>query len=103
MNQQTHVVSVLPSVSEAMRDHRLPHTTRVMLWFLMSRLDLHEYREVKVMSLAHEMRIKERTANDALLRLAREGYIDMHHKQRPRAFRLLWSRRSPDATAVTET
>jgi hypothetical protein len=90
------MLAVVPSVAEAMRDHQLPHVTRVALWHLMARLDVHEYREVKVASLAVEMRIKERTANDALLRLAHAGYLEMHHKQRPRAFRLLWSRRRVD-------
>jgi hypothetical protein len=89
-------ISVPPSVAEAMRDHQLPLVARVTLWHLASRLDLYEFREVKAASLACEMRIKENTASQTLLRLASAGYLDMHEKQRPRAYRLLWSRRQPE-------
>lgn len=80
-------------VLQALDDHKLPDIDRLVMWHLRLRLDFVEYREVKVASLAHEMRRKERTVNHALDRLTAVGYLDQHTRSRPRAFRFPWSRR----------
>lgn len=80
--------SVPPVVEQALSDVDLPHVCRLAMWHLRLRLDVWHYVEVKAASLALEMRVKERTCMDALDRLTRDGYLDEHHKQRPRAFRL---------------
>jgi DNA-binding GntR family transcriptional regulator len=83
----------LPTVViQALDDTQLPMIARVTMWHLRERLDVVHYVEVKVASLAMSMRVKERTLNDALVRLAAEGYLDVHQKQRPRAYRFPWSR-----------
>ena len=79
-------------VEQALNDVQLPHVARLTMWDLRLRLDGVHYVEVKVASLAFEMRVKERTANDALLRLVDDGYLDVHAKQKPRAYRFPWSR-----------
>jgi hypothetical protein len=83
-------------VEQALSDVHLPHTARLVMWHLRARLDGMHYIEVKVASLAMEMRVKERTASDALVRLTEDGYLDVHPKQRPRAYRLPWSRLHAD-------
>lgn len=82
-------------VLQAMDDVRLPSTARFAMWHLRNRLDIVRFNEVKVASLASEMRVKERTLGDALARLAAEGYLDVHAKQRPKAYRFPWSRMGP--------
>jgi len=86
-------VSSVPTVVEqALSDVELPHVCRLAMWHLRARLDGLHYIEVKVASLAAEMRVKERTALHALNRLVLAGYLDEHARQRPRAFRLPWAR-----------
>jgi hypothetical protein len=81
-------------VLQALDDTQLPHVARLAMWHLRLRLDLLEYREVKGESLAAEMRVKERTALDALALLTARGYLDMRPMlRRSRGYRLLWSRR----------
>lgn len=83
----------LPTVVvQALDDTQLPPVARLTMWHLRERLDVIHYVEVKVASLALSMRVKERTLNDALIRLAHEGYLDVHQRQRPRAYRFPWSR-----------
>lgn len=83
----------LPTVViQALDDTQLPAIARLTMWHLRERLDVVHYTEVKVASLALVMRVKERTLNDALVRLSDEGYLDPHAKQRPRAYRFPWSR-----------
>jgi DNA-binding transcriptional ArsR family regulator len=79
-------------VAQALDDVQLPHVCRLAMWHLRLRLDGVHYVEVKAASLASEMRVKERTVSLALERLTQDGYLDEHHKQRPRAFRLPWAR-----------
>lgn len=87
--------SVPPSVAEALSDTALRPMTRLAMWYLVSRLDLQEFREVKTLSLAAEMKIEDVTAGRCLRDLVAAGYIELHPILKPRAFRLYWSRRRP--------
>lgn len=82
-------------VSAALDDTRLTDTARLAMWHLRLRLDLLEYREVYVESLAAEMHRKPRTVNYAVEELITAGYLDAHAKRRPRALRFPLSRRIP--------
>ncbi len=87
------------SVRQALGDVQLPPNARLMMWHLSARLHVMEYREVKLSSIAMEMRIRETTAGQVLSRLVSEGYLDEAPGRRPRAFRLQWSRRQDKALA----
>lgn len=87
--------AVPPVVAEALGDTSLPPFARLAMWHLASRLDVHEFREVKIISLAHEMRCKDVTGGEVVRRLIAEGYLDLHPKRKPRALRLPWTRRRP--------
>lgn len=82
-------------VSAGMDDVTLSDTARLTLWYLRKRLDLLQYTEVYVESLASEMRRKDRTVNYAIEELIAAGYLDAHAKRRPRALRFPLSRRIP--------
>lgn len=79
-------------VAQALDDVALPHAARLAMWHLRERLDVVHFTVVKVASLSAAMRVKERTVNDALHRLASDGYLDVHAKQKPKAYRFPWSR-----------
>jgi hypothetical protein len=81
-------------VIQALDDVRLPPLARLCMWHLTKRLDVHEYREVKIISLAHEMRCKDVSAGEVVRRLIADGYLDEHHIRKPRALRFPISRRS---------
>ena len=95
-------MSGLPEVvRQALDDVQLPATARLMMWHLAQRLDLAEFREVKLSSLAHEMRIKETTTGQWLGILVERGYLDVRPiERRSRAYRLPWSRRTSRALAA---
>lgn len=60
--------SNLPRVVEqALDDVHLPAVARLMMWHVVKRLDLFEYREVKLASIAAEMRVKETTGGVSFL------------------------------------
>ncbi len=88
-------------VMQALDDTRLPPMARLCMWHLTRHLDVIEYREVKVVALAHEMRCKDVTAGQMLRRLIADGYLDEHHIRKPRALRLPQSRRTAAARATT--
>ena len=72
-----------------------------MMWHLLDRLDLFEFREVKLASIAAEMRIKETTAGQMLALLSERGYLDLKASgRRSRAYRLPLSRRTAKALAA---
>lgn len=86
-----------PSVAEALSDHSLPASTRILMWYLCQRLDVHEWRAVKQGSLAHEARYKNSTVSGGLAQLVRCGYLDARNDERRlRAYRLLWTRLRPE-------
>ena len=87
-------------VEQALRDFSLPPMARLMMFHLADRLDIVEFREVKGASLANEMRIHETTAGHMLTVLVERGYLDESARRKPRAFRLLWSRRLSVARAA---
>lgn len=91
---------VTESVRQALGDVQLPPLARLMMWHLAARLDVFEFREVKLASIGSEMRIRETTAGQMLTRLVAEGYLDEAPQRRPRAFRLMWSRRQSRAIAA---
>ena len=62
-------------VVQALDDLTLPPAARLMMWHLRLRLDFVVYREVKGASIAHEMRIKERTAHQSLTTVVGRGYL----------------------------
>lgn len=84
-------------VRQALDDVQLPPTARLMMWHLVVWLDLVEYRELKGITIAHDMRIRETTAGQTLTLLVQRGYLDEAptggRGGRPRAFRLPFSRR----------
>jgi hypothetical protein len=81
-------------VLQAARDMSLPPMAQRIMWCLSDRLDLTEYREVKLESLANMARCKKTTAGELLTLLVGAGYIDEKPlARRSRAFRLMWSRR----------
>ena len=86
-------------IRQALDDVHLTHVARLAMWHLQSRLDVVDFIEVYVVSLAHEMRVKERTAGNALRELVERGYLLEHESRKPRAYRFPWSRRRPDAVA----
>jgi hypothetical protein len=88
------------SIMQAMDDVHLTQTARLAMWHLRLRLDVVEYREVKLISLASEMREKERNIGNALALLVARGYLEQTAKRKPREFRLLWSRRRSDVRAA---
>ncbi|MFN8995494.1 MAG: hypothetical protein ACK5X3_17770 [Pseudomonadota bacterium] len=93
--------SVAPAVQQALDDVSLPHVARLMMWHLNKRLDGYEFREVKLASLAAEMRVKETTAGQTLALLHTTGYLDMRQGLgRTKAYRLQWSRRQSRALAA---
>jgi hypothetical protein len=81
-------------VIQALDDTRLPPMARLCMWHLTKRLDTVAYREVKIVSLAHEMRCKDVTAGEVIRRLIADGYLDEHRVRKPRALRLPISRRT---------
>jgi hypothetical protein len=84
-------------VLQALDDTHLTHVARLTMWHLQSRLDVVDFLEVKGVSLACEMRVKERTAYSALRELVARGYLLEHGSRKPRAYRFPWSRRLPEA------
>lgn len=92
--------SVPIAVEQALDDVELPPCARLMMWHLRRRLSRHEYREQYTLSLANEMRIKETTAGQMLTLLVHRGYLDESVKRKPRAFRLVDSRRTTRARAA---
>jgi hypothetical protein len=87
-------------VRQALSDTRLPQVARLTMWHLIERLDFLDYVEVKVASLAREMRVKETTAGEALRALVAAGYLLEHQKRKPRAFRFPQARRVEQARAA---
>lgn len=87
-------------VLQALDDVGLPPMARLMMWHLRLRLDLVEFREVYVESIAKEMRIEDQSAGRLLRTLVETGYLEMHTKRRPRAYRFFWSRRTSSARAA---
>lgn len=88
-------------VEQALDDVQLPAVARLMMWHVVKRLDLFEYREVKLASIAAEMRIKETTAGQTLTLLVERGYLDARaSERRSRAYRMPWSRRQSKALAA---
>ena len=81
-------------VTQALDDLSLPANARLMMWHLRLRLDLVTFREIKVASLAMEMRIHEDTASRCLHTLTQRGYLRRTGRQQlgPRAYALPWSR-----------
>lgn len=94
--------SNLPRVVEqALDDVHLPAVARLMMWHVVKRLDLFEYRELKLASIAAEMRVKETTAGQMLTLLVEKGYLDARaSERRSRAYRIPWSRRQSKALAA---
>lgn len=80
-------------VRQALDDVSLPALARLTMWHLGRYLDTHEYRELKVVSLAHEMRCKDVTAAQNIRLLLARGFLDQHPVRNPRALRLPVSRR----------
>jgi len=83
------------AVRQALDDVHLPPSARLMMWHLTGWLDLVEWRELKSVTLAHEMRIKECTAGRSLSLLVERGYLD-ERPRRPgcvRSFRMPLCRR----------
>ena len=80
-------------VRQALDDRTLPPTARAIMWYLHFVLDFHVYREQKAESVAAGVGIDPATASRMLALLVSRGYLDEHGKQRPRAFRMPWSRR----------
>jgi hypothetical protein len=80
-------------VRQALDDTTLPALARLTMWHLSRYLDTHEYRELKVVALAHEMRCKDVTCAQNLRLLLAKGYLDEHKTRKPRALRLPASRR----------
>lgn len=87
-------------VTQALDDTALPPMARLCMWHLVRYLDTHEYREVKVLGLAHEMRCRHETAGQMVRRLIADGYLDEHHIRKPRALRFPSSRRASLARAA---
>lgn len=95
------VTAVIPTVvAQALEDRELPPVARLAMWYLSRRLDFLEFRDVKTESLATEMGIKATTAGQALHLLVARGYLDESGRRKPRAFRLMWSRRTSTARAA---
>lgn len=88
------------SIMQAMDDVHLTQTARLAMWHLRLRLDVIEFREVKLISLASEMRMEERNIGNALMLLVARGYLEQTKRRKPREFRLLWSRRPKDCRAA---
>jgi hypothetical protein len=84
-------------VRQALDDTQLPPSARLMMWHVQAWLDFAEYRELKGVAIAHEMRIRETTAGQTLTLLVRRGYLDERGGSgrggKARAFRLPFSRR----------
>jgi hypothetical protein len=91
-------------VRQALDDVQLPPSARLMMWHVQAWLDFHEYRALKGITLAHEMRIRETTASKALSLLVDRGYLDESadggRGGRARAFRLPFSRRRARAGSL---
>ncbi|MFN8992230.1 MAG: hypothetical protein ACK5X3_00950 [Pseudomonadota bacterium] len=81
-------------VVQALDDVQMPPLARLCMWHLTKRLDTIEYREVKIVSLAHEMRCKDVSAGEVVRRLIADGYLDEHRIRKPRALRFPISRRA---------
>ena len=93
----------LPAVvRQALDDVSLPPVARLMMWHLAGRLDFVELRELKVASLAHEMKVKERRAARALSTLVARGYLRCDRRRAPALSRyaLPWSRAAARARAA---
>lgn len=90
-------ISFLPwVVVQALDDTSLPAMSRLTMWHLRMRLDGVHFVEVKIASLAAELRMKERNTETTLARLVDAGYLEVHHKQRPKAYRFPWARLQRD-------
>lgn len=87
-------------VRQALDDTSLPALARLTMWHLGRHLDTHEYRELKVLALAHEMRCKDVTCAQNIRILLERGYLDQHKVRNPRALRLPYSRRAGPARAA---
>jgi hypothetical protein len=87
-------------VRQALDDTSLPALARLTMWHLSRYLDTHEYRELKVLALAHEMRCRDESAAKSIRQLLAKGYLDQHPKRNPRALRLPYSRRVTEARAA---
>jgi hypothetical protein len=87
-------------VRQALDDTTLPALARLTMWHLSRYLDTHEYRELKVVAFAHDMRVKDNTCAKNIRLLLTKGYLDQHRKRKPRALRLPSSRRVLPARAA---
>lgn len=88
------------SIMQAMDDVHLTQTARLAMWHLRLRLDIIEFREVKLISLASEMRMEQRNIGNALALLVARGYLEQTTRRKPREFRLFWSRRAMESQAA---
>jgi hypothetical protein len=89
--------SVPPAVHQALSDTDMPPAARLMMWHLATRLDLMEFTNVKAESLALEMGIAGTTVSHMLTLLVERGYLSESGQRKPRAFRMMWSRRTGKA------
>ncbi len=80
-------------VRQALDDRTLSPASKAVMWELQKRLDFHHYREQKEASLAAAVGIEPQSVGRALRLLVERGYLDEHQRQRPRAYRMPWSRR----------
>ena len=81
-------------VLQALDDMSLPPSCQRLMWKLGQRLDVMEFREVKLASIAADVRCKPSSASEFLTLLVGRGYLDKRRIERQAmAFRLPISRR----------
>lgn len=72
-----------PAFEAAMDDPNLRGAALHVYLYISRRLDIWPHREVKVIALAHELRMRQSTVAWALIRLVKLGYLERGPKAVP--------------------
>ncbi len=85
---------------QALHDNGLSRGAKALLPYAILRLSYHEFREQKMSSFAVDAQTTPEHCARCLAELVRRGYLDVHAKQRPRAYRLNMTRRTEAVRAA---
>lgn len=90
---------MIPAFREACRDPEIRGHPLAVLGYLLDRLDVGEFRRLKVIELSRTLRMREDAAARALNALVERGYVERQGTRRDRRYRLYLSRHHSDAAA----
>jgi DNA-binding transcriptional ArsR family regulator len=87
----------MPAFLDSLADHRLNGDPRKVYNWMLAHCDLVEWRVVKRDAIATLLGMSAGSASNALRLVVERGFVDAKREGRHTVYRLLWSRRTPDA------